>query len=309
MVMISNAVAIMDCDDIVRGVFMILLANVMLAAPTSTVPGPALRSGDEIVYRGDIVDESTRFDAPFKRGFRVEVRAVVMEQSAGSIDLAVMTSLEAVADAKIVKAAAAVAGAANETAASVQVRYELVRWPASGELRLLFPELGPPPVSLKAATRSLPMPLPANDAPNPAEVGPFTARPLGEAKGSVVIDGAETIEYAMQQSHAVWSMTERHWISPADGLTRVVWRRVDHPVAGRRIETRLDLQPLIVHRGDSADRLRREVEFAWWFGVQADDPKSDKTALVARIERYREDVPATTFRPAIESALRRARGN
>ncbi|CAN5570053.1 hypothetical protein BH11PLA2_BH11PLA2_36210 [soil metagenome] len=301
----STPLALFPPLVILRRVAAFSLLSLMLLAPPA-VTAPALRAGDELVYTGDIVEESLRADQPFKRRFKVETRTFVLQVKDGVTDLAVMTLLKPVDDAIMAKVAVEVTGAAKGSTVKSSVKLELIRLDEQGGAMLLLPESLPPPLLLSVKTKAIPMPLPPNDGPNGAESGMFPPRPLTGAQPATVLDGTEVIEYATLHDAKTWSKRERIWISPADGLARVVWRKIENPIHGSRIETRLDLQPLVPHRGAASDNVRREIEFAWWFGTLVDDVKLDKEALAARIGRFQKDYPATSFREAIDSVARRA---
>lgn len=291
---------------IVPAVFTALLL-LSIAAPPEVKP-PALRAGDELVWRGVCVEESVRLDQPFKRSSKVEVRAFVLNLNEGTCDAAMMTMLTPQEDEKIAQAAVAVAGAARVAQAPPAVKLELIRIPMKGPIEVLISVGNPPPIVLTAKTKSMPAPQCPRDGPNPAECGVFPPRPLGELKPPVMLAGAEVTELTVTTRETTGcTVAERLWLSPADGLCRVLWRRIDNPAQGLRIETRLDLEPVEAHRGAARDALKREIEFASWFDALATDGTIDKVNVASRIERFCADYTATSFRPAVVAALRRAK--
>jgi hypothetical protein len=282
----------------VRRVATLPLLVLFLSAPP-VVKAPALRPGDEHVYTGDAVEESLRQDQPYTRRFKLLVRAYVLRTDDHGGDVAVMTSITPVEDAVIAKTAVDVAGAAKAPIAGSRVQLELVRVQHTGETLYLVPPAAAPPLILTAATKTAAVPAPLCDGVTPAEHAIFPHRPLTDPKPAVVLDGTEVVEFDQTVRGGNWSVRQRHWLSPADGLTRVLWRQAEHIGRGVRIHTRLDLQPVLAYRGPHAEDLRREIEFAWWFGMQVGKQNAD--ALTARIDRHTADHPATDFRPAIEA--------
>jgi hypothetical protein len=282
------------------------LLTLMLCAPPA-IKAPALAVGDELVFAGDIVEESLRQDQPYKRQFKIAVRGYVLRTFDGGADVAVQTAITPVEDAIIAKTAVDVAGASKHSKTSSAVRLELLRVQNDGATLLLTPEASPPPLALTAKTKTLAVPPPNNDSLTTAEHGVFPHRPLKDPKPAIVLDGTEVIEFATTHKGGNWTIAERVWIGPADGLARVLWRQAEHIGKGVKIEMRLDLQPVVAHRGRHAEDVQREVEFAWWFGTQIG--KQDAAKLQGRIDRFTADHPATEFRPAVESVARRLKAN
>jgi len=315
----------------------LLLGSLALAAPPETlIPAARLRAGEELIYVGDILDQSLRPKQLWKRSTHIEVRLFVLGQSEGITDLAILTSLQARDNAGMKQVAETVNGALKEIVArTAAVRLELIRIDAAGAVAWLRPVPQAPPLSLTAQTALTPLPRLPLDAASDFELGVFpprasvggdggwkqadSGRPAvhWKAKPPLVLDGADVVEFTgVQESEdwvrpnafaKPWRRTERIWLGPADGIARVLWRRIetnDGPAPATRLETRLDLQSTIHHRDEG--RVRREIESAWWFGHQAAEATFEqRAALAVRIRRYCEDYPATSFRDAVEAVARR----
>lgn len=292
----------------------VLLTTWLLSA------APSLTVGEELIYTGDAVEECVRFGSESRRQSKIEVRCFVLGTDPGSIDLAVLTLVKPQDDAGIAKVAAEVTGAAKETLRTApQVRLELLRLDRTGRAMILTPALATPPLELQTNAKLSPLPPVAVETVNPLETGLFPDPGLvWLARPATVIDGAEVVERASETVSADWKRptlndrpwrrTERVWISPNDGVVRVLWRRMechDGPRPATRVETRLDLQPTSPHKGEGYTRIRREIEFAWHFAALAEGPVEKRAALAVQIARYVDDYPATPYRPAVEAVARR----
>lgn len=313
--------------------FAILLLTAAAAGPA--VPGPTFAAGDEIVYAGEITEESDRVGGRFRRKHAVEVRLFVLESRPGGADVAVMTLLRPLEDPHVRDAAKQVAGtAASRPAAPPAVRLELIRVDPKGGVRRLVP---PPalPLSLTGRTPTEPAPDPPLDAPAAVELGMFAPLPdpvtpagsswqvAGTAwrvGPTAVRNGAQVVELVGVRESAdwatrtgvsrAWRRTDRVWVSPADGLARVFERTVEVtdgvPVAERRT-VRAETAPPTAHRGDAYDAARREIEAAYRFAADAEAAgRTGRFDPVKRaIQRYVRDHDPTAYRGAVEAVYRR----
>ncbi len=315
------------------------LGMLVVSTPPAKVAAPRLHVGDELVYTGVVVEESLRIEKLWKRTTKIEVRAFVLGVHERGTDLALLTLLHPQDNAAMARVAVDVNGAAKGGEREPVVRLELIRLDVAGAVLRLLPEPTPPPLTLNEETTSKPFAARLTQEPVLIELALFPPRPTAGAKASdtwtqseaghpdtawtakrpVVLDGAEVIEFAAEQMSAKWAKpnafdkpwrhSQRFWLAPGDGIARVIWRRFevnDGPTPATSIETRLDWQPTVPHRDEGLDRVRREIEFAWWFSQQVEKlPAENHPAIAARIRRYCEDYPATPFREAVESVGRR----
>jgi hypothetical protein len=330
-------------------VFTLGLLALTAAAPEGpTLPGPAFAAGDEIVYAGEVLEVSERFDLPYRRKSALEVRLFVLSVGRDWSDIAVMTKLRPLEDPEIAAAVKAVTGNASKGKDTPPaVRLDLVRVDPRGRVRLLTPPAGPPPIPLGAKSATAPFPPAPLDIPPASEAGMFVPLPealpaagttwevatesgrppsVWEVKPAAVWNGAQVLEAAAVQQSAEWTkpvagrtawrQVDRVWVSPVDGLARVVHREVERKDASTpvgRLAVRYEMKPPTAHRGESYLRVRREIEYAWSFAAAADPlvPRAATLgprpfeAIIAKIEKYKTDHPPTAYREAIEAVLRR----
>lgn len=280
--------------------------------------GPTLSTGDELIYTGLAIEECSRIDSPYRRQSDIEVRYFTMSADNGVTVLAALTLVKPKDDAGIVKVAVEVNGASKETARNSPVtRLEFLRFDRTGCLMIIHPAIAPPPLEFQNQAKIARLPAMPIDCVNPCEIGPLPDSSLRwTLKPPITLNGAQVIERATELASETWHKpsltdrpwrrTERIWFSPADGITRVLWRRVertDGPKPAYRTDTRLDLQSTQVHRNEGYLRIKREIEFAWWFSTQQAVANPD--ALTAQIRRYCEDYPATPYREAVKAVARR----
>lgn len=278
----------------------------------SAAPLP-LQTGDELVFTGTVVDEILRRDHPARRQFTIEVRYITLAARPGFRDLATLTLLH------------------TSNAAPPVAHLHLLRLGPGAQMWTLTPGRDPPPLRWEDVTASAELPPLPLDAAALLETGLLRPRPPGDQgtrcepgrpplhwsrRPPTLLHGAEVVEiHAVQVSDKwatatgldrSWRRTERVWYGAADNLPRVLWRQIEHRDGledDRRITTRLDAQPAPPLRGEAFDRVRREIEYAWWFESQIGT--MDARALAARIARYCEDYPATPYRAAVEAIARR----
>ncbi|MGL4422356.1 MAG: TlpA family protein disulfide reductase, partial [Gemmataceae bacterium] len=123
--------------------------------------------------------------------------------------------------------------------------------------------------------------------------------------GTGVWNGAEVLEIRGQNGER---RSDRLWVSPADGLARVVERTVTSADRRQTSHVRYVMEPPVVHRGESWKQLRREVETAVKFLHEAEATRDVVAAegLLKRIEQYESLHAETPYRGAIRAARQRA---
>lgn len=315
----------------------LLLATFAPGRAEPALPAPVFATGDEMVYTGEIAEESTRIDVPYKRKIGLEVRVFVMGTADAHADLAVMTLLQPMDDPNISVSAAVVTGidpAKSRTPPAV--RLELVRVDATGRATMLRPQSNPPfSLTAKTGTKSLvPVPL---DSPATMELGFLVPRPekrttvnsswkIAEngrpdlawtVNQSAVLNGAQVIELTGTQEtakfanpgglDASWRRTDSVWIATADGLARQFTRTIEikdgvHVVEKRVVNCTLSSPPS-PNRGDGYAAIRREIEHAIAFAADADAGRT--TRLVDHIEAFERRSRETPYRVALEAVRRR----
>lgn len=316
---------------------LLLFAIVTPARAEPTVPAPSFTVGDEIVYAGEVAEESTRIDVPYKRKHELEVRLFVLAVRPDSTDLAVLTQLRPKVDASISEAASAVTGV-DPMKTPPAVRLDLVRVDARGRTTLLVPNTSPP-FALDAKTRTKPVPDVPLDAPATLELGflvplPEKAATVGtkwtatererpefawSAIQSAVLNGTQVLELAgMQQSakwanagglDSSWRRTDSVWIATADGLARQFARTIEIKdgvhVVEKRVTSCTLSSPPSPNRGDGYAAIRKEIEHAIAFAAEADSGRSVR--LLERIDAFERRHRETAYRVAIEAVRRRVK--
>jgi hypothetical protein len=323
---------------------LVLLLLTAAAPPGPALPPPAFTPGDEIVYAGEVHEASERIDLPYRRKSAIEVRLFTLAAGPDGADLAVLTSIRPLDDPHVAAAVKGVTGAAPDRSPAA-VRLDLVRVDARGRVRRLAPPPGPPLPLTAATESAPPPPPPLDAAPpvevgmfvplpekSPAVGESWEAADPGrppaawEAKAAAVWNGAQVVEAAGLQQSAdwekptagwtAWRRADRVWASPVDGLARVVHRQTERKENGTRVGwvvVRYEMKPPTPHRGESYQQVRKEVEYAYSFAAAADPlvpravelgPKPFE-AIIARIDRYEADHPATAYREAVAAVRRR----
>ncbi len=315
----------------------LLLATLSPGRAEPTLPAPSFATGDEMVYTGEIAEESTRIDVPYKRKIGLEVRVFVMGTTDTYADLAVMTLLQPKDDPNVSVSAAVVTGidpAKSRTPPAV--RLELVRVDAKGRATLLLSNSNPPfELTAKTESRSL-MPVPL-DSPATLELGFLVPLPEKlptvksswkiEEKGrpdlawtvnqSAVLNGAQVLELAGTQQtskfanpgglDSSWRRTDSVWIATADGLARQFTRTIEikdgvHVVEKRIVNCTLSSPPS-PNRGDGYAAIRKEIEHAIAFAAEADAGRTAR--LPERMEAFERRSRETPYRVALEAVRRR----
>lgn len=320
----------------VVGLAMFALASAPAAPPAEkvTLSGPRLTRGEELVYRGEVVETADRIDGRIVKKWTLDVRVFVLEAGELGTDCAVMTALTPLADAQIQQAVKVASGTTPQAnGGTPAVRLDLVRVDDRGHVQLLLPTAGPPPLTLDKKTPTADPPPLITDGPAVVELGLFVPLPLANATIGDTWDTAEPnrppVVWAAKQA-AVWNgrrvadvtgvqqtdgydtpakvrhgwqRTEGVLVSPADGivstLTRTVVRREGADRAGS-VTTTLELQPSARHVGVKYRDTRAEVEAAWAFAaglerLRAGKPRAAELDAHRRdVERYVEQRPTAT---------------
>ncbi|QEL14578.1 hypothetical protein [Limnoglobus roseus] len=314
----------------------------LMLAPTRaepTAPTPHFGRGDEMVYTGEVAEESTRVDLTNRRRFGLEVRIFVLETTDAFTDLAVLTLLQSKEDPNVAPAAAAVTGvdpAKNRTPPAV--RLEMVRVDANGRTTLLVPK-PMPPITLTAATETKAIPPVSLDSPTTLELGFLV--PLPEKRPtlkaawtisemdrpdltwavaqSAVSNGAEVLELAGRQQTAKWEnpsgldknwrRTDSVWVGTGDGLARQFTRTTEtkeglHVIEKRTVRCVLSSPPS-PNRGEGYNAIRKEIDAAVSFAADLDAGRA--TRLSDRLDDFERRHRETPYRAALEAVRRRAK--
>ena len=329
------------------GTGLFLLSAVALAGPIA-MPGPRLTRGDELVYRGEVVAAGERVDNRFRKLSDIEIRLFVMDVRGGFTDMAVLTSIRRRSDPHVIQAVATVAGTdAKPTVGLAAVTLELVRVDNRGRAKFIVPDASRPPLLLDTSTPTANTELIPLDGPPSVELGMFVPLPAGQMQvggrwnapggegrppitltvaGETVWNGGRCVELAAVQRTVGWDRpadiptgwqrTETIRLSPDDGISRTVRRRIEQRHGGhvdRWAEIEYELEPPRRHVGLRYTDVRRDVEAAYSFAAElarisalaGDTMSRDFVSLRARIDSTLADTPAATgFRPAIESVRR-----
>ncbi len=299
---------------------------------------PQWNRGDEIVYAGEITEESTRIDIPYKRKYGIEVRVFVCEVHSESVDLAVMTLLQQREDDHITAAATIVTGVdPSRTQNPPAVRLSLVRIGKLGQRWHLSPRMIPPfrlnsdtptqvvePVRLDAPeTLELGFILPRPEktlTPNLKWTTPEPDRPAQNwiMKQFAVLNGTQVYECQNEQQSARWSnpggldtgwhRTDSVWLATGDGLARQFSRTIEikdgvHIVEKRTVKCVMSSPPS-PNRGEGYASIRKEIENAMSF--EAERASGRAPGLVRRIDEFERRHHETPYRIAIEAVKRLA---
>lgn len=332
------------------GLTLLALAAAPAAPPVEkvTLSGIRLARGEELVYRGEVVETSERVEARFTKKWMLDVRVFVLEAGEVGTDCAVMTVLTPQVDSQIQQAVKAVSGTTPDAKVTSAVRIDLVRVDDRGQAKLLLPAVSVPLSLDKKTPTADPPPVPT-DGPAVLELGLFLPLPVAgvavgdtwdtdepdrppvvwSAKQTAVWNGRRVADVtAVQQTAGYdtpakarhgWQRTEGVLVSPTDGLvstlTRTVVRREGTGRVGC-VTTTLELQPTARHVGVKYRDTRAEVEAAWAFAARLEQLRSGKPkpteldTIRREVERFIEQRPTGTgFRPAIDAVLRRFEAN
>ena len=297
------------------------LSDLCLPERSKPAPGQAqnairLERGHELYYRGQFLEESTGSGVQFRRSYRMEVRALVLDANAKGLDLAFFT---------IVKKQ----GSANERGdgENCSVRLELAQVDPLGRLTATNPS-------------EFLVPL---DGPATLESGFFVETPevpmqtgqwwrIGDERGPdrtwhclglEVLNGISCLKLeGVQQSEdwdkpradrSAWCRKDIVWLSRRYGvaarLERVVERReAAHIEPTQRCRVVYDLQGgAILYPAQLFEDRKNEILQARQFAKLAapllpNPSKQDPRAfdvLIAKIVKHIENTPATKYRDAV----------
>ncbi len=313
------------------------------AADKVSLSGPRFARGDELVYKGEVVETSDGTDGRLVKKWAVEVRLFVFNDGKNGCDCALLTSLTPQTDSFVNDAVKATAGNATK-GASAAVRLDLIRVDDRGRVLLLHPEPKLPLTIDAKTTTSAPPPLPT-DGPATIELGMFLPLPAAgvsvgdtwdtpeqdrppavwSAKQTAVWNGRRVADVTgLQQTDGYdtpkkvrhgWQRLEAIYVSPSDGVvsavTRLVTRREGTEQVGS-VKTTLELQPTVRQTGIKYRDTWAEAEAAWAFAAELEQLRAGR-AKADVIEAHRREVvrfidgraSGTGFRPALDAVLRR----
>lgn len=325
----------------------LLLTGCFLTQAPIPIPlnPPRWSRGDELIYRGVIVEAGEELDNRFRKHSDLEVRLFVLEADALGADCVVLTTVRSREDPRIRQAVKVVSGPVPEPEAEVPaVHLEWLRLSPRGEIRLLRPLPGPLPLLIDRTTATEPVTGGTLDGPPRLELGMLVPRPgfdlcpgrTWDADGFVgqppvswkavretVWNGGRCLELQATQQSDGWEYPQtvpRGWqrretvvISATDGTTCSVRRRVEHRHGldiVRWIEVSYERMPPYRHVGVRYTEARRDAESAYCFNRWLDSPKLAGSAeeirrILAKIDRYLEENPTATMFRPAIDAARR----
>ena len=319
---------------------------VLTAAPTPIpLNTPRWNRGDELIYRGEIVEAGEELDNRFRKQSDLEVRLFVLEADAHGADCFVLTTVRNRDDPQIRQAVMMVAGqAAGKEPEVAAVHLELLRLNHRGEVRSLRPTPGPLPLPIHPTTLTQPVSASSMDGPPRLELGMLVPRPSFDlsvgrswdtegfagqpplswkvAREAVWNGGRCLVLQATQQSEGWdnpqsvlrgWRRHETVFLSATDGATCSVRRRVEHRVGSdivRWMEVSYDRLPPYRHVGVRYTDARRDAETAYSCGRLLESPSvvasgDEIRRLLAKIDRYLADNPTPTVFRSAIEAARR----
>jgi hypothetical protein len=321
-------------------VTVLLFVGLTPARSDPKLPLATFSTGDEMVYSGEVNEESSRVDLPYKRKSSLEVRVFVLNSTAAYADLAVLTSTQILEDPNVAGPAASVTGQTAKEARTPAVSLELVRIDAAGKLSLLAPIL-PAPFVLNEKTSLRAAPLVPVERPATSELGFYFARPRTpitansrwkesentrpdinwQVQEVTTRQGTQVYDIAAVQHTAKWDnptgtddswrRSDRYCIATSDGLTRQFLRTIERKegihIADRRAVNCELTTPPSPHRGEGYTGIRKEIEAAYAFELEYQSGKTNR--LAERIETFLERHRETPYRVAIEAVRRRAISN
>jgi hypothetical protein len=314
----------------------LLLAGTM--APTDPgLPAASFTTGEEMVYTGEVNEESLRIDLPYKRKQAIEVRVFVLSRTTTHADLAVMTSLQVKEDPHIANAATSVTGLELRGSRTPAVRLELVRIGATGTIQTVHPKAVPPLV-MNEKTEAKDVPAIPLDAMPTSEFGFYLVRPATTTTSSftwkiaektrpdqswsireiAMRRGTQVVELSAEQQSEKWSnptgtddtwrRTDAYSVATSDGLTRQFTRTLERKEGLRVVERRIVVCELTTPptpiRGDGYTAIRKEIEAAYAFTSEWESGRAVR--LVERIDAFAQRHRETSYRAAIEAVRRRA---
>ena len=310
-----------------------------------TLAGPTVRVGDELIYRGTILEASEHVAGRFRKKHDLEIYLLVLETRSGSCDCAVMTKITTWIDPAVADPAESMTGrVSGERKPAVSLK--LIRLDNRGRVMLLDLGDGPPPLLFSAeSATSPPPPMPLNMVPE-MELGmvvPLPRQPvtLGtqwettESKRPPIVwtaqrestwNGARSVQVrGIQQTDAWarpldavagWQRAETLWVTQSTGLAsrveRKITRREGSNIVGW-IEVNYELQPMNRYVGPRFADARQEVELAFSCDRALETlltshrhSDAEFASLQARIDRHLQARPVgSAYAEALHAVRRR----
>lgn len=282
---------------------LLLVASLCLAAgPEGIVlQGPRLARGDELVYRGEIIEAGERIDNRFRKRHELEVRLFILESGTGYAEGALLTLVRSRPDPVVADPAAVVTGAnLNRQPIPPAVSLELVRIDARGRVSRLrptgnatIPNLGGtaegipvprvPIDSLPIMETGMMVPLPAApavlqakwetaEADRPPRIWTIPREDVWNGGRCLVVESTQQTEAWDQPRAAVlgWRRHDTLMVGPTDGyacrVQRKIERREGSAIVGW-VEVKYDLEPPTRHSGTRFQDARRDIEAAYQFAA------------------------------------------
>lgn len=262
-----------------------------------SLSAPQLMRGDEIVYRGEILETSDRLGQRFRKKSKIEVRLFVLESQRGRCDAVVMTSVQPLADPAIASAIEKISGTSvDANAVPPSITLEWIQIDSRGRVQLLQPKISLPPIVLDDAKKIAP-PLPPLDGLPTIELGFFVPLPTGivklhtkwdiangnrppqtwQATSEEVWNGARCLELRSIQESEGWDQPERvrtGWqiqqallASASDGYASTMTRKINRREGTEIVQTiamQLEVEPRRRHFGIRHTDMAQEIELAWY---------------------------------------------
>ena len=277
------------------GVGFLLLLNLIAAGPEVVLRAPRLSRGDEITYRGQIIEVGEQLDNRFRKEHELELRLFVLETQASSVDCALMTKVRPKLDPAVAVSAEALAGSELLQKSSAAVRLDLIRIDERGQVRSLVPSVATTPFQLSTA-KTQPLPALPLEIPPLLEVGMFLPLPgkpvsfgsswqtfaenrpplLWTLQDRAVWNGSQCLKIQLRQQSDGWEQniglmtrwlrTEELLFSPGDGhvhkMTRKIERREGQNLIGW-MELQYEADQITRRLGSRYNDVRREIELAY----------------------------------------------
>ena len=246
------------------------------------------RRGMEAVYRGEVVEEVHRPGQEFRRQHQLEVRLIGVGNQGRWADLAVVTQLRR-QDEGWKEGIHGIVQTGHQADHRALMRIDWLRVYEDGRVRQLLPE-GPPPLLFTDKTPSRELTAPPVDSFPLGEwwmFAPGADSSSGEATrwcgGRLErweqllpesVHGERCLVWRMRQTGGeevgaeVWQRQDLVWVSPHDGVSRKVQRRIErrsgsHALPWAWVEVRYELVTLMPLGGRRWERLRRDLDVAY----------------------------------------------
>ena len=316
-------------------------------APESIVlNAPRFLRGEEILFTGEVLETSDGIGNRFRKKHALEIRLFVIEVEREYSDCAIIYSTKALEDPIVAQAIASVSGTntpRDPPPASVHI--ELIRIDTRGRVKRLEPALAPPPLVLRAETRTADAPLFPVDVPASLELGMFIPLPIGATKigstwdstepnrpplawtirGTSTWNGGRCLHLtAVQHSEGwdrpdivrtAWGRAETVLVPPGDGFAsvvhRIIQRRDRRDIIGS-ISVKYEREQTIRHVGDRYNEVKTQVEAAWFFArdlaeLQAPGTKTTPKDFRARLTKIEQYLEDSRTKSGFRTAIESTR--